>query len=159
MEAAGTFADVATALGRVNDRSVADERTARKSGASPGLGLASRGRDRDHRCGSRCAYSCLPDSCQGQACGRLQVHEPHRFAHPPTLAEPEYATLVSVDCFAGRSVEAKRRLYGEIVDRLEPLGIPRDHVSITLRESPTENWGIRGGQAACDVDLGFNVKV
>ena len=59
---------------------------------------------------------------------RLQVHEPHRFAHPPTLAEPEYATLVSVDCFAGRSVEAKRRLYGEIVDRLEPLGIPRDHV-------------------------------
>jgi phenylpyruvate tautomerase PptA (4-oxalocrotonate tautomerase family) len=90
---------------------------------------------------------------------RLQVHEPHRFAHPPTLAEPEYATLVSVDCFAGRSVEAKRRLYGEIVDRLEPLGIPRDHVSITLRESPTENWGIRGGQAACDVDLGFNVKV
>jgi Tautomerase enzyme len=47
---------------------------------------------------------------------RLQVHEPHRFAHPPTLAEPEYATLVSVDCFAGRSVEAKRRLYGEIVN-------------------------------------------
>lgn len=69
---------------------------------------------------------------------RLQVHEPHRFAHPPTPAEPEYATLVSVDCFAGRSVEAKRRLYGEIVDRLEPLGIPRDHVSITLREGPTE---------------------
>jgi hypothetical protein len=51
------------------------------------------------------------------------------------------------------------RLYGEIVDRLEPLGIPRDHVSITLRESPAENWGVRSGQAACDVDLGFNVKV
>ena len=90
---------------------------------------------------------------------RLQVHEPHRFAHPPTLTRPEYATLVSVDCFAGRSVEAKRRLYSEIVHRLEPLGIPRDHVSIKLRESPTENWGISGGQAACDVDLGFNVNV
>jgi len=64
-----------------------------------------------------------------------------------------------VDCFAGRSAEAKRRLYGEITGRLEPLGIPRDHVSITLRESAAENWGIRGGQAACDVDLGFNVKV
>src|ERR1700733_13102839 len=38
---------------------------------------------------------------------RLQVHEPHRFAHPPTLAEPEYATLVSVDCFAGRSSEPR----------------------------------------------------
>jgi hypothetical protein len=45
MEAAGTFADVATVLGRVNDRSVADERTARKSGASRGLGLKAR-RDR-----------------------------------------------------------------------------------------------------------------
>ncbi|WP_370891582.1 tautomerase family protein [Janibacter sp. GXQ6167] len=90
---------------------------------------------------------------------RLQVHEPHRFAHPPTLTQPENATLVAVDCFAGRSVEAKRRLYSEIVERLEPLGIPRDHVSITLRESPSENWGISGGQAACDVDLGFNVNV
>lgn len=75
---------------------------------------------------------------------RLQVHEPHRFAHPPTLAEPEYATLVSVDCFAGRSVEAKRRLYGEIVDRFEPLGIPRDYVSITLREKPYRKLGHPG---------------
>ena len=90
---------------------------------------------------------------------RLQVHEPHRFAPPPTLTHPEYATLVSVDAFAGRSVGAKRRLYSEIVDRLEPLGIPRDHVSINLRESATENWGISGGQAACDVELGFNVNV
>jgi Tautomerase enzyme len=56
---------------------------------------------------------------------RLQVHEPHRLACPPTLSQPEYAILVSVDCFAGRSVEAKRRLYGEIVERVERLGIPR----------------------------------
>jgi Tautomerase enzyme len=63
---------------------------------------------------------------------RLQVHEPHRFAHSPTLAEPEYATLVSVDCFAGRSIEAKRRLYREIVDRLDPwesLATILDHPS------------------------------
>jgi len=51
------------------------------------------------------------------------------------------------------------KLYKEIVERLEPLGIPRDHVSITLRESATEDWGIRGGQAASDVDLGFTVSV
>lgn len=43
--------------------------------------------------------------------------------------------------------------------RLEALGVPRDHVTVTLHESPTENWGIRGGQAACDVDLGFVVDV
>lgn len=28
-----------------------------------------------------------------------------------------------------------------------------------LREITAENWGIHGGQAACDVDLGFEVKV
>ncbi|WP_221176268.1 tautomerase family protein [Nocardioides marmorisolisilvae] len=56
---------------------------------------------------------------------RLVVHEPHRFACPPHLAEPERATMVAIDCFAGRSLEAKRALYAEIVGRLEPLGIPR----------------------------------
>ncbi|WP_331710104.1 hypothetical protein [Methylomonas koyamae] len=42
---------------------------------------------------------------------------------------------------------------------LEPFGIPPDHVKILLREIPKENWGIRGGQAGCDVGLGFKVDV
>lgn len=41
-----------------------------------------------------------------------------------------------------------------IVDRLEVLGIPADHTAITVREIPAINWGIRGGQAAADLDLG-----
>jgi phenylpyruvate tautomerase PptA (4-oxalocrotonate tautomerase family) len=90
---------------------------------------------------------------------RLVVHEPHRFLVSPRLTEPERFTFVSIDCFAGRSLEAKRNLYGEIVERLAALGIPRDHVTITLREIATENWGVRGGQAACDVDLGFEINV
>lgn len=90
---------------------------------------------------------------------RLVVHEPHRFACSPNRSEPEFATLVSIDCFAGRSVQAKRNLYREIADRLSAFGIPRDHVTITLRESAAENWGFAGGQAACDLDLGFTVNV
>lgn len=90
---------------------------------------------------------------------RLVAHEPHRFSHAPNLAAPEFYTLVSIDCFAGRSLQAKRHLYREVVDRLAALGIPRDHVTIVLRESTTENWGIRGGQAASDIDLGFQVNV
>jgi phenylpyruvate tautomerase PptA (4-oxalocrotonate tautomerase family) len=66
---------------------------------------------------------------------------------------------VAIDCFAGRSVQAKRNLYREIVGRLSALGIPPDHVTIVLRESAVENWGVRGGQAACDVDLGFDINV
>ncbi|KKC01375.1 tautomerase family protein [Mycolicibacter arupensis] len=90
---------------------------------------------------------------------RLVVHEPHRFVVPAQLAQPEYRTLVSIDCFSGRSVEAKRLLYAGIVENLAELGIPRDHVMITLHESDRDNWGIRGGQAASDVDLGFTVQV
>ena len=90
---------------------------------------------------------------------RLVVHEPHRFACSPRLSRPELFTLVSIDCFAGRSVDAKRELYRQVVDRLGVVGVPRDHVLITLRESDAENWGVRGGQAACDVDLGFDVHV
>ncbi|MGV9710725.1 tautomerase family protein [Gordonia sp. NPDC003424] len=90
---------------------------------------------------------------------RLVVHEPHRFAVPPTLSTPEAYTLVTVDCFAGRTVDAKRALYREVTSRLEPLGIPCDHVTVVVRDIDTASWGIRGGQAACDVDLGFEINV
>ena len=90
---------------------------------------------------------------------RLVVHEPHRFAYPPACEKPEAFTLIGIDGFAGRSVDAKRNLYRTIVSNLEPFGIPKNHVKIVLREQPRENWGIRGGQAACDVDLGFKIDV
>ena len=61
---------------------------------------------------------------------------------------PEYSTLISIDCLAGRSLDAKRKLYKAIVNNLEPLGIPKDHTKILLREIETQNWGLYGGQAA-----------
>ena len=90
---------------------------------------------------------------------RLIVHEPHRFACSPELAHPGYRTIVTIDCFAGRSLDAKRRLYAEIVQRLGALGIPGDHVSTILHEIERHNWGLGGGRAASDVDLGFAVEV
>ena len=90
---------------------------------------------------------------------RLLVHEPHRFACPPHLAKPELYTSIGIDAFSGRSVDAKRTLYASIVEKLAKVGIPKDHVLIVLKEIPTENWGIRGGQAACDLDLGFTINV
>lgn len=90
---------------------------------------------------------------------RLLVHAPHRFACSPRLTQPEYFTLVTIDCFAGRSVDAKRALYAEIVTNLKAFGIPPDHITILVRDHPTTNWGLRGGQAASDLDLGFTVNV
>lgn len=90
---------------------------------------------------------------------RLVVHEPHRFACPPDRKVPELYTHISIDAFSGRSLDAKRQLYKAIVNNLDKFGIPKDHVKILLREIPKENWGIRGGQAGCDVELGFKVDV
>ena len=36
---------------------------------------------------------------------------------------------------------------------------PRDEVMIVLREHPQENWGIQGGKAASDVNIGFKINV
>ena len=46
-------------------------------------------------------------------------------------------------------------LYQGIVNNLEVLGIPPKYVTIIIRDIPLENWGIRGGQAACDVAFGI----
>ena len=89
---------------------------------------------------------------------RLAAYEPHRFSVSPDLEHPDRRTVVTIDCFAGRSLDAKRRLYAAIAAGLEPLGIPRDHVSTILHEIDRDNWGI-SGRAASDVDLGFTVEV
>jgi phenylpyruvate tautomerase PptA (4-oxalocrotonate tautomerase family) len=103
----------------------------------------------------RTAFQILPNDRNV----RLLVHDAHRFACPPGCHQPERYTHVTIDAIAGRSLDAKRALYREIVENLERLDIPRDHVKIVLRDIPRSNWGIRGGQAACDVDLGFDVEV
>jgi phenylpyruvate tautomerase PptA (4-oxalocrotonate tautomerase family) len=89
---------------------------------------------------------------------RFQVlHE-----HAPEHFEAKYGdgtVLVEASVFPGRSIEAKRALYAAIVRNLEAAGARADQVFVVLHEPPMENWGIRGGQAACDVKLGFDVKV
>jgi phenylpyruvate tautomerase PptA (4-oxalocrotonate tautomerase family) len=88
---------------------------------------------------------------------RLLEHAPSHFAVPPGRG-PRF-TLIEITMFAGRSNEAKRALYGAIVRNLGALGVPAADIKITLIEVPPENWGIRGGQPASDVDLGFEIEV
>jgi phenylpyruvate tautomerase PptA (4-oxalocrotonate tautomerase family) len=97
----------------------------------------------------------IPDHDRHQ---RLLEYAGEDFEIPPGKGERYLA--IALDVFAGRSLDAKRALYKEIVERLEAaVGIPPADVLISLREIPLENWGVRGGQAACDVDLGFQVRV
>jgi phenylpyruvate tautomerase PptA (4-oxalocrotonate tautomerase family) len=64
-----------------------------------------------------------------------------------------------MNIFPGRSIEAKRTLYQEIVVRLKTLGIQSDDILIVLNEPPLHNWGIRGGYPASEVDIGFKLNV
>ncbi|MBI5177970.1 MAG: tautomerase family protein [Nitrospinae bacterium] len=79
------------------------------------------------------------------------------FEIPP--GKGEKYTLIEISMFSGRSKETKRALFGKIVENLEPIGIPPLEVFIVLNEQPRDNWGIRGGRQASDLDLGFKVDV
>jgi phenylpyruvate tautomerase PptA (4-oxalocrotonate tautomerase family) len=50
-------------------------------------------------------------------------------------------------------------LYKAMVRTLLPFGTPPKDIKIVLIEVPLENVGIRGGQAASDIQLGYPVKV
>jgi Tautomerase enzyme len=88
---------------------------------------------------------------------RLIEHLPSHFAVPPGRGEK--FTLIEVTMFSGRSMDAKRALYQAIVRNLASLGIPALDIKITLIETPPENWGLRGGMPASEIDLGFKIDV
>ena len=88
---------------------------------------------------------------------RIVEHAPEDFIIPGDKGE-RY-TRIEIMMFAGRSLDAKRQLYQAIVKNLEPFGVPGGDIKIVLAEVPAENWGIRGGHAACDIELGFEVRV
>ena len=88
---------------------------------------------------------------------RYVEHRPEHFAVPPGASE-NY-TLVELSMFPGRSLEAKRNLYQGIVKRFGEFGITPKDIFIVLNEVPMDNWGIRGGTPASEVDLGFKIDV
>ena len=88
---------------------------------------------------------------------RYIVHRPEHFAVPPDKTQ-DY-TYVEILLFPGRSLQAKRALYRSIVERFAALGIAPSDIFIVLQEPPLDNWGIRGGQPASEVDLGFSLNV
>jgi len=68
------------------------------------------------------------------------------------------ATLIEISMFAGRSIEAKRRLYAALQREMTAFGLgPRD-LKILIHDEPRENWSV-GGLALSDVELKFKVDV
>jgi hypothetical protein len=88
---------------------------------------------------------------------RLVEHPPEHFAIPGSAGE-RY-TYIEIAMFAGRTLVTKRALYKAIVRNLEPFGVPAKDVKIILIEVSPGSVGMRGGIAACDLDIGYEIKV
>jgi phenylpyruvate tautomerase PptA (4-oxalocrotonate tautomerase family) len=96
----------------------------------------------------------IPEGDRNQ---RLLEVEPDNFEFPEGKTK-DY-TIIDMTVFPGRSVEAKRKLYQNIVGNLQKLNIKPNDILIVLKEPPLENWGIRGGYPANEVNLGFKLDV
>ena len=87
---------------------------------------------------------------------RIFEYPEHAFAVAPHNGPN--CTLVEITMFAGRSLEAKRRLYAAMARELEPLGLPRSDLTIIIKDVPREDWAF-GGMSAADMELNFRIDV
>lgn len=89
---------------------------------------------------------------------RIYELDEEDFECPPDRSHA--VTLIQITIFPGRSFEAKKELYQNIIKNLgENPGIDGHDIVIILLEPPMENWGVRGGQPASEVDLGFKIDI
>lgn len=98
----------------------------------------------------------IPENDQNQKLFELAKKN---FRFPDTKYSNQY-THIEISVFQGRSFETKKKLYSKIVELLKVKpGISGNDITIILNEIPLENWGIRGGIPANEVDLGFELNV
>jgi 4-oxalocrotonate tautomerase family enzyme len=89
---------------------------------------------------------------------RLYELDKSNFEYPET--KTDNVTLIEITMFQGRSLAAKKELYKAITENLaQNLGIDGNDITIVLHEPSLENWGVKGGKPANEVDLGFEIKV
>lgn len=87
---------------------------------------------------------------------RILEYPPGAFAVPEDRGSR--ATLIEISMFAGRSLEAKRRLYAALQREMSAFGLgPRD-LKVVIHDEPRENWSV-GGAALSDVELRFKIEV
>lgn len=88
---------------------------------------------------------------------RLAEHAADEWLLPPDKSSA--FALIEIALFEGRTPETKGAVYQAIVQAVERVGVPKNDVFIRLIEQPRVNFGIRGGQRADLLDLGYEVKV
>ncbi|MCI1931019.1 MAG: tautomerase family protein [Clostridia bacterium] len=67
------------------------------------------------------------------------------------LKDP-YEIFIEIQLVTGKNTDFKRQLYKNIVSSLEQKTIfKKENILIFLNEQPSENWGVKGGIAGCDI--------
>jgi phenylpyruvate tautomerase PptA (4-oxalocrotonate tautomerase family) len=68
-------------------------------------------------------------------------------------------TIIEINIFEGRSMEAKKRLYSLLFERFEKeLSIMPMDLEIIIFETPRHNWGIRG-KSGDELSLTYKINV
>ena len=88
---------------------------------------------------------------------RLIEHLPENFSIPRWAGER--FTHIEITMFRGRSIDVKRALYRTIVKNLESFEIPPNDIKIILIEVLPSEVGMRGGKAACDLEIGYEISI
>ncbi len=78
--------------------------------------------------------------------------------YQPTNSSGKYV-IFEIKMFSGRTLDTKKKLYKELFDLANSVGVEGSNVNVILEDIEKQNWGIRGGQAASEVDLGFKTNV
>lgn len=87
---------------------------------------------------------------------RILEYPPEAF--PPMPGRGPAFTMIEITMIAGRTVEAKRRLYAALVRELGAFGLRPAEVKMVIHDTPRENWGVNG-RLLSDVELRFKVEV
>jgi len=78
--------------------------------------------------------------------------------YPPTNSSGKYM-LFEIKMFSGRTLETKKELYNKLFSLAKSVGVDGSQVNVILQDIEKINWGIRGGQPASEVDLGFDTNI
>lgn len=67
--------------------------------------------------------------------------------------------IIEIKMFSGRTLETKKKLYKELFTLAHSVDVSSSNLNVILQDIEKENWGIRGGQPASEVDLGFKTNI
>ena len=90
-------------------------------------------------------------------CYRLVTYDEAHF--PPVPGKGDRFTIIEIELFAGRTLDAKRKMYAAIARNLKAaLGLEAEDIRVVLSEATRDNWAL-DGKPASEIDLGFKVEV